>query len=84
MADEAQEKADRERIFKKFDLNGDGQISATELADCLKALGNVTGEEVKNMMSEIDTDGDGFISYEEYINFALNNRGLIKDVAKIF
>ncbi|KAK3218432.1 hypothetical protein Dsin_012402 [Dipteronia sinensis] len=55
-----------------------------ELADCLKALGNVTGEEVKNMMAEIDTDGDGFISYEEYINFALNNRGLIKDVAKIF
>lgn len=84
MADEEKEKADRDRIFKKFDLNGDGQISATELADCLKALGNVSEEEVKNMMAEIDTDGDGYISYEEYINFALANRGLIKDVAKVF
>ncbi|CAN0896670.1 Polcalcin Bra n 2 [Linum grandiflorum] len=36
------------------------------------------------MMAEIDTDGDGFISYQEFTDFALANRGLIKDVAKIF
>ncbi|CAN0913737.1 Polcalcin Aln g 4 [Linum grandiflorum] len=82
--DEAQEQADRERIFKRFDLNGDGKISATELGDCLKTLGSVTPEEVKRMMDEIDTDGDGFISYQEFTDFALANRGLIKDVAKIF
>ncbi|XP_044504406.1 polcalcin Bet v 4-like [Mangifera indica] len=82
--DDAQEQADRERIFKRFDLNGDGQISAAELGDCLKALGSVSPDEVKYMMDEIDTDGDGFISYQEYLDFALANRGLIKDVAKIF
>lgn len=79
-----QEKADLERIFKRFDANGDGKISSAELGDALKTLGSVTPEEVSRMMSEIDTDGDGFISYDEYIDFASANRGLMKDVAKIF
>ncbi|XP_071724213.1 polcalcin Ole e 3-like [Rutidosis leptorrhynchoides] len=83
MAD-PQEVADRERIFKRFDANGDGKISASELGDALKTLGSITGEEVKRMMSEIDTDGDGFISHEEFTQFANANRGLMKDVAKIF
>lgn len=84
MADDAQDKAERERIFKSFDLNGDGQISAAELGDCLKTLGSVTPDEVKRMMAEIDTDGDGFISFKEFTDFAMANRGLMKDVAKIF
>ena len=72
----------------------DGQVSSQELGDALKALGSVTPEEVQRMMAEIDTDGDGFISHdtdgdgfishEEFINFARANRGLVRDVAKIF
>ncbi|KAG6382337.1 polcalcin Ole e 3-like [Salvia hispanica] len=82
--DDPQDVADRERLFKHFDANGDGQISASELGDALKTLGCVTPEEVQNMMVEIDSDGDGFISYEEFTTFARANRGLVKDVAKIF
>lgn len=84
MGDDAADKADRERIFKKFDANGDGKISSSELGDSLKALGSATAEDVKKMMEEIDTDGDGYISYQEFEDFAKNNRGLIKDVAKVF
>ncbi|CAK8538128.1 unnamed protein product [Lathyrus sativus] len=84
MAEDPQDVADRERIFKGFDANGDGQISSSELGEALKALGSVTEDEVKRMMEEIDTDGDGFISYEEFKKFAIANRGLVKDVAKIF
>lgn len=84
MADEEQDKADRERVFKRFDLNGDGKISASELADCLNALGSVSDEDIKKMMAEIDTDGDGVISYDEFTAFAEANSGLIKNVAKIF
>ncbi|KAL6970054.1 Polcalcin Bet v 4 [Sarracenia purpurea var. burkii] len=71
--DETRDKAERERIFKRFDANGDGKISSSELGDALKALG-----------SEIDTDDEGFISFQEFTDFALANRGLVKDVAKIF
>ncbi|KAJ8544839.1 hypothetical protein K7X08_017422 [Anisodus acutangulus] len=83
-ADDPQDIADRERIFKRFDANGDGQISASELGETLKALGSVTPEEVKYMMDEIDTDKDGFISFQEFTDFARANIGLIRDVAKIF
>ncbi|XP_075475707.1 polcalcin Ole e 3-like [Primulina tabacum] len=84
MGDDPQDIVDRERIFKRFDENGDGKISAAELGEALKTLGSATAEEVKRMMDEIDTDGDGFISFEEFTEFARANRGLVKDVAKIF
>ncbi|KAK1440643.1 hypothetical protein QVD17_06472 [Tagetes erecta] len=81
MADEDQ--THLERIFKRFDANGDGKISSTELGEALKTLGSVSPEEVQRMMSELDTDGDGFISYQEYMDFCNKNRGLMRDVAKI-
>ncbi|CAI9780823.1 unnamed protein product [Fraxinus pennsylvanica] len=84
MADDSQDVPDCEKIFKRFDANGDGKISASELGEALKTLGSVTPDEIQRMMAEIDTDGDGFISYEEFANFARANRGLVKDVAKIF
>ncbi|KAK6125410.1 hypothetical protein DH2020_040837 [Rehmannia glutinosa] len=84
MAEDPQDVADRQRLFKSFDANGDGQISASELGDALQKLGSVTAEEIKRMMAEIDTDGDGYISFEEFTEFARANRGLLKDVAKIF
>ncbi|KAF6138947.1 hypothetical protein GIB67_025676 [Kingdonia uniflora] len=59
-----------ERVFKRFDLNGDGKISATELADVLHALGSPTSPtELKQMMDEIDVDGDGFIDLKEFADF---------------
>ncbi|XP_073157583.1 polcalcin Ole e 3-like [Henckelia pumila] len=84
MADDPQDVADRERIFKRFDANGDGKVSSSELGDVLKTLGSVTTEEVQRMMAEIDTDGDGFISFEEFVDFAKANRGLVKDTQKFF
>ncbi|CAA3003183.1 polcalcin Ole e 3 [Olea europaea var. sylvestris] len=84
MADDPQEVAEHERIFERFDANGDGKISSSELGETLKTLGSITPEEIQRMMAEIDTDGDGFISYEEFTDFARANKGLVKDVAKIF
>ncbi|KAI3699483.1 hypothetical protein L2E82_43832 [Cichorium intybus] len=82
MADD--EKAERDKLFGQFDANGDGKISSAELGESLKKLGSVSAEEVQTMMDELDTDGDGFISYDEFTDFYNANRGLMKDVAKIF
>ncbi|KAK6927867.1 EF-hand domain [Dillenia turbinata] len=84
MAEDPQDIADRERIFKRFDSDGDGKISLSELGNALKALGSASEDEIKRMMAEIDTNGDGFISFNEFADFHRANRGLIKDVAKIF
>ncbi|KAG1327796.1 hypothetical protein COCNU_01G017300 [Cocos nucifera] len=52
---------DVERVFTRYDANGDGKISPSELADLMRALGSeVSDEELKAMMAELDSDGDGF------------------------
>ncbi|KAI3813449.1 hypothetical protein L1987_18174 [Smallanthus sonchifolius] len=73
-----------EKEFNKFDSNGDGKISSNELGDALKTLGSVSPEEVKTMMDELDTDQDGYISYEEFTDFYNANRCLMKDLGKVF
>ncbi|KAK9054177.1 hypothetical protein SSX86_025255 [Deinandra increscens subsp. villosa] len=61
---------DFEKVFRKFDANGDGKISISELGSILGALGSVTPEdELKVVMSEIDTDRDGFIDLAEFVEF---------------
>lgn len=59
--------SDLERVFNKFDSNGDGKISSEELAAVLESLGQPPSEEeLRRMMREADTDGDGFISFDEF------------------
>ncbi|CAK9172126.1 unnamed protein product [Ilex paraguariensis] len=61
---------DVEKVFKKFDANGDGKISLTELGAILDALGSKTSpDELQRTMTEIDTDGDGFIDLKEFTEF---------------
>jgi Ca2+-binding EF-hand superfamily protein len=52
------ERPDRKERIKKFDTDGDGQLSETER----EAMRNARRDE---MMKRIDTDGDGKISPEE-------------------
>ncbi|ESW30770.1 hypothetical protein PHAVU_002G181100 [Phaseolus vulgaris] len=69
-----------ERVFKRFDENGDGKISLSEFAEALKVLGLTSQEEVERRMEEIDKDGDGFITLEELIQFRNDNPNLMNDV----
>ncbi|KAM0898981.1 hypothetical protein ACQ4PT_021586 [Festuca glaucescens] len=56
-----------ERVFRKFDANGDGRISRPELAALFESLGHAaTDDELSRMMAEADADGDGFISLAEF------------------
>jgi calcium-binding protein CML len=75
---------ENERIFKKFDKNGDGKISLDELTDALRTLGSTSADEVSRTMAEIDTDGDKHIDLAEFAAFCKANPGLMKDVAKVF
>ena len=48
--------------FKVFDHDGSGTISAEELANVLKALGeDLTSEQIDEMIREADRDNDGAI-----------------------
>jgi calcium-binding protein CML len=62
--------AEVEQVFRKYDANGDGKISAEELAAVLRALGAPPGPgEVRRMMEEMDADRDGFVDLTEFIAF---------------
>uniref|UniRef100_A0A5B7BIF9 Putative calcium-binding allergen Ole e 8 n=1 Tax=Davidia involucrata TaxID=16924 RepID=A0A5B7BIF9_DAVIN len=72
-----QDMEELKRVFSRFDVNGDGKISAREFADVMKALGsNTSPAEVSCMMEEIDADKDGFINLEEFSNFCKGSSSL--------
>ncbi|KAJ6347768.1 hypothetical protein OIU76_004288 [Salix suchowensis] len=54
-------------LFKMFDRDGNGFITAAELAHSMAKLGHaLTAEELTGMIKEADTDGDGRISFQEF------------------
>ncbi|KAI4357551.1 hypothetical protein L6164_001491 [Bauhinia variegata] len=60
--------AELEQVFKKFDVNGDGKISASELGSIMASLGEPTSEEeLIGIIKGVDSDGDGCINLDEFI-----------------
>ncbi|GMJ00237.1 hypothetical protein like AT1G32250 [Hibiscus trionum] len=54
-------------LFKVFDRDGNGYITAAELEHSMEKLGHaMTVEELTEMITEADTNGDGKISFEEF------------------
>ncbi|KAG9450026.1 hypothetical protein H6P81_009991 [Aristolochia fimbriata] len=54
-------------VFRTFDMDGNGYISAAELARAMAKMGHpLTFKELTDMLREADTDGDGVISFNEF------------------
>lgn len=56
-----------QKTFKRFDVDGNGLISVEDLRTVLGE--NFEGEKVEALIAEADTDKDGKISYEEFVNY---------------
>ena len=56
--------------FEIVDMNKDGHISAPELKQLMKALGEeITDETAAEVVKEMDANGDGEISLEEFSTY---------------
>lgn len=55
--------------FKLFDKDLDGRITSNELGIVMRSLGQrPTDQELKNMVTIVDQDGNGTIEFNEFLN----------------
>lgn len=68
-----EQKMDIKDAFDLFDTEGTGKIDTKELKVAMRALGfEPKKEEIKKMIAEVDKDGTGKLSYEEFLNLMTN------------
>ncbi|KAF7816886.1 putative calcium-binding protein CML18 [Senna tora] len=64
------------KIFKKFDQNGDREISCAEPKKMLLTLDSkMTSKEIKRIMAKVDKNDDGYIDLNEFADFHHYSRG---------
>lgn len=72
--------ADFKEAFSLFDHDENGSISAVELGEVLKALGqNPTKNELTDMINEVDVDGNGTVEFAEFVILMTNK---VKEISK--
>mmetsp|Transcript_72815 Transcript_72815/g.101230 ORF Transcript_72815/g.101230 Transcript_72815/m.101230 type:complete len:115 (+) Transcript_72815:172-516(+) len=58
--------------FKIFDTNGNGTMETDHFKKIIKDLSNnLSEDEIKDMIAEADSDGDGRIQFEDLIKIML-------------
>ncbi|CAD7922308.1 unnamed protein product [Amoebophrya sp. A25] len=63
--------------FLVFDRDKSGSVTAAELKHVMNNLGEiVTDDEVEEMIREADEDGDGELSFDDFLQF-IRRKGLI-------
>ena len=68
--------AEFREAFGFFDKDGDGSITKEELGIVMRSLGQFASEEeLKEMLKEVDIDGDGTFSFDEFVQIVTNYAG---------
>ena len=61
-------------VFDQFDKDKDGKISAKELENAMQSMGQTpTGEEINEMMREVDLNQDGKIDFDEFMSLMIKS-----------
>mmetsp|Transcript_3328 Transcript_3328/g.5176 ORF Transcript_3328/g.5176 Transcript_3328/m.5176 type:complete len:152 (+) Transcript_3328:77-532(+) len=60
---------DYKEAFDNFDKDRNGEIDQVELGIVMRSLGySPTDKQLKDMMLQVDTDGNGVISFNEFVD----------------
>ncbi|TDG48952.1 hypothetical protein AWZ03_004636 [Drosophila navojoa] len=59
-------------LFNRIDVEGDGEFSFRELGIVMRALGGIVSDgELQDMINEADSNGNGSLDFEEFVNTLL-------------
>mmetsp|Transcript_12360 Transcript_12360/g.19485 ORF Transcript_12360/g.19485 Transcript_12360/m.19485 type:complete len:469 (+) Transcript_12360:91-1497(+) len=65
-----------ERMWKLFDMDGDGSISPDEMIEAFQRLGkNWDVNEIRSFLHDIDADKSGTIEKQEFVDFVVESMG---------
>lgn len=75
----ASDTKDLREVFRKMDKNGDGKLSRDELLEeYTKMMGELEAKiEVDRIMSEVDSDNNGYIDYSEFLKGSLDSSKIL-------
>merc|ERR1712166_900350 len=63
-------------VFGLFDADNSGAIDCRELKGAMRALGfEIGNDELKKMVSDIDTDGNGSVEFKEFMGMVTGKMG---------
>ncbi|XP_074556932.1 putative calcium-binding protein CML19 [Curcuma longa] len=63
-------------VFRHFDRDGDGKISAAELLEFFVSIGEAMGEdEAAEAVAELDVDGDGKLDFGDFARMMVEGAG---------
>ncbi|PFX26069.1 Caltractin [Stylophora pistillata] len=71
-------------VFDLFDSNGGGTIDAEELDLALKSVEiHLSQEELQEVLSAMDKDGNGEIDFHEFLNLMTNTERFLEEFASV-
>lgn len=75
-----EQEAELREAFALFDKDGDGSITTAELATVMRSLGqNPTEADLKQMIKEVDIDGNGTIDFDEFLEMMTKHTEYVDD-----
>jgi len=64
---EDEDEKELKEMFRVLDKEKRGEVNTSELRWILKSLGdNMTEEEIDDMIADVDTDGSGWVDFDEF------------------
>ncbi|VVA09655.1 PREDICTED: calcium-binding [Prunus dulcis] len=72
-------------VFRYFDGDGDGKISASELRAYFGSIGEyMSHEEAEAVIKDLDADGDSLLDFEDFLQLMSRGGGDDEDLKKAF
>lgn len=77
--------AELRQVFRHFDSDGDGKISALELRAYFGSIQEyMSHEEAQGAISDLDTDGDNLLDFQDFLRLMQREEGKQEDLKRAF